>query len=251
MKLRTNLNKYTLEFDEYHVISGLQKDLSAIDDQLLQVQTVYESLAEQVEDNQEVLANTPFSGMQYFHQEEHSLRMEKLELEERLKREAWEAQQAKLEKLEDKVQSLEDQNYSLKVKTTMKRSDYEQYQEFLKPFFDGQDIDIENVDRQKREWKLNEQRYRELSIQLQSMQKRANHDLKLQKKRQNDEQIKIELDIKSKYSHIEQTMAKLSVQNEEIRNMKELVKIFLLKKSGLKLSDLQSKESPSSSDIPK
>jgi len=32
MKLRTNLNKYTLEFDEYHVISGLQKDLSAIDD---------------------------------------------------------------------------------------------------------------------------------------------------------------------------------------------------------------------------
>jgi hypothetical protein len=33
-------------------------------------------------------------------------------------------------------------------------------------------------------------------------------------------------------------MAKLSVQNEEIRNMKELVKIFLLKKSGLKLSDL-------------
>ena len=67
------------------------------------------------------------------------------------------------------MQSLEDQNYSLKVKTTMKRSDYEQYQEFLKPFFDGQDIDIENVDRQKREWKLNEQRYRELSIQLQSM----------------------------------------------------------------------------------
>ena len=75
----------------------------------------------------------------------------------------------KLEKLEDKVTSLEDQNYSLKVKTTMKRSDYEQYQEFLKPFFDGQDIDIENVDRLKREWKLNEQRYRELSIQLQSM----------------------------------------------------------------------------------
>jgi hypothetical protein len=34
--------------------------------------------------------------------------------------------------------------------------------------------------------------------------------------------------------------------------MKELVKIFLLKKSGLKLSDLQSlKESPSSSDIVK
>jgi hypothetical protein len=33
-------------------------------------------------------------------------------------------------------------------------------------------------------------------------------------------------------------MARLSVQNEEIRNMKELVKIFLLKKSGLKLSDL-------------
>jgi hypothetical protein len=32
MKLRTNLNKNTLEFDEYHVISGLQKDLSAIDD---------------------------------------------------------------------------------------------------------------------------------------------------------------------------------------------------------------------------
>ena len=84
------------------------------------------------------------------------------------------------------------------------------------------------------------------------MQKRANHDLKLQKKRQNDDQIKIELDIKSKYSHIEQTIAKLSVQNEEIRNMKELVKIFLLKKSGLKLSDLQSmKESPSSSDIAK
>ena len=55
------------------------------------MQTVYESLAEQVEDNQEVLANTPFSSMQYFHQEEHSLRMEKLELEERLKREAWEA----------------------------------------------------------------------------------------------------------------------------------------------------------------
>ena len=65
--------------------------------------------------------------MQYFHQEEHSLRMEKLELEERLKREAWEASRAKLQKLEDKVQSLEDQNYSLKVKTTMKRSDYEQY----------------------------------------------------------------------------------------------------------------------------
>jgi len=53
--------------------------------------------------------------------------MEKVELEERLKREAWEASQAKLQKLEDKVQSLEDQNYSLKVKTTMKRSDYEQY----------------------------------------------------------------------------------------------------------------------------
>jgi hypothetical protein len=33
-------------------------------------------------------------------------------------------------------------------------------------------------------------------------------------------------------------MARLSVQNEEIRNMKELVKIFLLKKSGLKLGDL-------------
>ena len=33
-------------------------------------------------------------------------------------------------------------------------------------------------------------------------------------------------------------MAKLSVQNEEIRNMKDLVTIFLLKKSGLKLSDL-------------
>jgi hypothetical protein len=45
-------------------------------------------------------------------------------------------------------------------------------------------------------------------------------------------------------------MAKLSVQNEEIRNMKELVKIFLLKKSGLKMSDLQSmKESPTSSDV--
>jgi hypothetical protein len=33
-------------------------------------------------------------------------------------------------------------------------------------------------------------------------------------------------------------MARLSVQNEERRNMKEWVKIFLLKKSGLKLSDL-------------
>lgn len=111
------------------------------------MQTIYESLAEQVEENQEVLANTPFSGLQFFHQEEHFLRMEKLELEERLKREQWEASQAKLQKLEDKVQSLEDQNYSLKVKTTMKRSDYEQYQEFLKPFYGGQDIDIENVDR--------------------------------------------------------------------------------------------------------
>jgi hypothetical protein len=36
------------------------------------------------------LANTPFSGQQYFHQEEHALRMEKLEIEERLKREQWE-----------------------------------------------------------------------------------------------------------------------------------------------------------------
>jgi hypothetical protein len=62
MKLRTNLNKYTLEFDEYHLISGLQKDLSAIDDKLLQSQTVYETLAEKVEENQSLLANTPFSG---------------------------------------------------------------------------------------------------------------------------------------------------------------------------------------------
>jgi len=45
-------------------------------------------------------------------------------------------------------------------------------------------------------------------------------------------------------------MAKLSVQNDEIRSMKELVKLYLLKKSGLKLSDLPSilKETPSSND---
>ena len=129
--------------------------------------------------------------------------MEKLEIEERLKREQWEAAKAKIQKLDEKLQSLEDQNYSLKVKTTMKRSDYEQYQEFLKPFFGGEDIDIENVDRQKREWKLNEQRYRELSIQLQGMQKRANYDLKVQKKKMTDEQIRKELEIKSKYSHYE------------------------------------------------
>jgi hypothetical protein len=35
-------------------------------------------------------------------------------------------------------------------------------------------------------------------------------------------------------------MAKLSVQNEEIKNMKDLVKLYLLKKSGLKLSDMPS-----------
>ena len=45
-------------------------------------------------------------------------------------------------------------------------------------------------------------------------------------------------------------MAKLSVQSEEIKNMKELVKIYLLKKSGLKLSDMPSmlKESPQSNE---
>jgi hypothetical protein len=52
----------------------------------------------------------------------------------------------------------------MKVKITMKRSDYEQYQEFLKPFFGGEDIDIENVDRLKRQGKLIEQKYREISI---------------------------------------------------------------------------------------
>ena len=62
MKLRTNLNKYTLEFDEYQLISGLQKDLSSIDDQLLQAQTIYETLADKVEENQSALANSPFSG---------------------------------------------------------------------------------------------------------------------------------------------------------------------------------------------
>ena len=91
MKLRTSLNKYTLEFDEYHMISGLQKDLSAVDDQLLNIQTVYETLAAQVEENQDLLANSPFSGQEHFHHEEHLLRVEKLEIEERLKREQWEA----------------------------------------------------------------------------------------------------------------------------------------------------------------
>jgi len=45
-------------------------------------------------------------------------------------------------------------------------------------------------------------------------------------------------------------MAKLSVQNVEIRNMKELLKIYLLKKSGFKLSEIPSllKETPSSTD---
>jgi hypothetical protein len=45
-------------------------------------------------------------------------------------------------------------------------------------------------------------------------------------------------------------MAKLSVQNVEIRNMKELLKMYLLKKSGFKLSEIPSlsKETPSSTD---
>ena len=82
------------------------------------------------------------------------------------------------------------------------------------------------------------------------MQKRANYELKVQRKKHTDEQIRIELEIKGKYSHLEQTVAKLSVQNEEIRNMKELVKLYLLKKSGLKLADMPSilKETPSSID---
>lgn len=63
MKLRTNLNKYTLDFDEYQMISGLQKDLLSLDDQLLQAQTTYETLADKVETNQTLLANSPFSGL--------------------------------------------------------------------------------------------------------------------------------------------------------------------------------------------
>ncbi len=43
------------------------------------------------------------------------------------------------------------------------------------------------------------------------MQKRANYELKVDKKKFNDEQIRIELEIKSKNSHLELTIAKLSV----------------------------------------
>ncbi len=50
-----------------------------------------------------MLSNTLFSGQEVFHNEEHAIRVEKLELDERLKREQWENVQAKIDKLEQKV----------------------------------------------------------------------------------------------------------------------------------------------------
>ena len=72
--------------------------------------------------------------------------------------------QAKLEGLETKVLELEDKNYQLRVKAHMKKSDYEQYQEILKPMFGGEEVEIENIDRQKRSLKMNEIKYKEMSI---------------------------------------------------------------------------------------
>ena len=62
------------------------------------------------------------------------------------------------------MQSLEDQNYSLKVKTTMKRSDYEQYQEILKPYYNGADVDIESLEKMKKEQKQIEMKTKDAII---------------------------------------------------------------------------------------
>jgi Tfp pilus assembly protein PilO len=84
----------------------------------------------------------------------------------RLKGEQVEAGQNKIDELDLKLQSLEDQNYQLRVKTHMKKTDYEQYQEILKPYFNGVDVDIESLERMKKEQKQIENRYKDTMIQL-------------------------------------------------------------------------------------
>jgi hypothetical protein len=39
------------------------------------------------------------------------------------------------------------------VKTHMKKTDYEQYQEILKPYYNGVDVDIESLEKMKKEQK--------------------------------------------------------------------------------------------------
>ena len=94
--------------------------------------------------------------------------------------------------------NVEDQNDQLRVKTHMKKTDYEQYQEILKPYYNGADVDIESLEKMKKEQKQIEMKTKDAIIQLGSLQKRANYDLKVNRKRFTDEQIRIELETRQK-----------------------------------------------------
>ncbi len=198
---RSNVNKYTLECDEYQLLSSLDKNISKIDDTIFEADNLNQNLKAQVQENQKLLSSSDYqtiSGQLVFSMDDHLLKVERRQVEERLRQDQVDALQAKLEGLESKVLELEDKNYQLRVKAHMKKSDYEQYQEILKPMFGGEEVEIENIDRQKRSLKMNEIKYKEMSIQLQGLQRRGNYELKMQKKRLNDEQIRIEMEIKGK-----------------------------------------------------
>jgi hypothetical protein len=85
-----------------------------------------------------------------FLQEEHALRLERRQVDARLKQEQVEHGLSKIEEIEGKLVSVEDQNAQLRVKMHMKKADYEQYQEILKPYYDGMEVDLDSLEKMKK-----------------------------------------------------------------------------------------------------
>lgn len=186
-KVRSDFVTFTIENDEQLVEHYIQEERQKLDKDIYDCKRAAKAVRLEVQKNARVLTENDFNqyfydGL-YFSHEDFLQKLEKKQIDLRLKSEQAEAMQVKLDELDAKVQHSEDQNDHLRVKNHMKKKDLEQYQEMLRPLFNGQDIDVDEYERMKKEQIVLGGKFKEVIMHLQSIQRHANQDLKIARKR--------------------------------------------------------------------